>query len=146
MSGCLPRGVGRGRLGFEELAGVFAGAVLAYRGDLAVLVLAGSPAAAVLAGRGVRVIREGFADRGYTAAGRLVPRRRQGALITDPELVAERGWRLATREAIEADDGSALVLDVDSLCVHGDSPGAVTLARALRQSLAARSVEVAPFA
>lgn len=130
----------------EGLAGALADAVLAYHGDLAVLVLAGSPAAGILDDRGIRVIREGFADRGYTAAGRLVPRSRPGAVLTEPATVAERGWRIATGAAIEADDGSPLVLDVESLCVHGDTPGAVALAQALREVLTARSVEVAPFA
>ena len=130
----------------EGLAGALADAVLAYGGDLAVLVLAGSPAAAVLRDRGITVIREGFADRGYTAAGRLVPRSAPGAVLTDPAAVAERGWRIATGAAIAADDGAPLVLDVESLCVHGDTPGAVALARALREFLSARSVEVAPFA
>jgi 5-oxoprolinase (ATP-hydrolysing) subunit A len=130
----------------EALAGALADAVLAYRGDLAVLVLAGTPAAGVLADRGVRVVREGFADRGYTAAGRLVPRRQPGAVLTDPAAVAERGWRIATGAAIEADDGSSLVLDVESLCVHGDTPGAVALARALRELLAARAVPTGAFA
>lgn len=129
-----------------SMAGALADAVLAYGGDLAVLVLAGSPAADVLAQRGVRVVREGFADRAYTAAGRLVRRGRPGAVLTDAPAVAERGWRIATRAPIEAEDGSALVLDVDSLCVHGDTPGAVGLARELRAFLASRDVEVAPFA
>jgi UPF0271 protein len=130
----------------EELAAAFADALLAYGGDLAALVLAGSPAAEVVAKKGVRVVREGFADRGYTAGGRLVSRRLSGALITDPGAVAERGWRIATGAEIEAADGSPLVLAVDSLCVHGDTPGAVDLARALRAGLAAHSVPVAPFA
>ena len=130
----------------EGLAGALADAVLAYGNGLAVLVLAGSPAADVLRDRGITVIREGFADRGYTAAGRLVPRSRPGAVLTDPAAVAERGWRIATGAAIAADDGSPLILDVESLCVHGDTPGAVTLARALREFLSGRSVEVAPFA
>jgi 5-oxoprolinase (ATP-hydrolysing) subunit A len=130
----------------EGLAGALADAVLAYGGDLAVLVLAGSPAAVVLQRRGIRVIQEGFADRGYTAAGRLVPRSRAGAVLTDPAAVAERGWRIATGAAIAAADGSPLVLEVESLCVHGDTPGAVALATALREFLSARSVEVSPFA
>jgi UPF0271 protein len=128
-----------------DLAGALADAVLAYGGDLAVLALAGSPAEGVLADRGVRVVREGFADRAYTAAGRLVSRRSPGAVLTDPPAVAERGWRIATGAAIEAQDGSALVLDVESLCVHGDTPGAVGLARELRAFLASKDVEVAPF-
>jgi UPF0271 protein len=130
----------------EELAAAFAEALLAYGGDLAALVLAGSPAVAVLAGKGVRVVREGFADRGYSAAGRLVSRRQDGAVITDPAIVAERGWRIATGATIEAADGSPLVLEVDSLCVHGDTPGAADLARALHAALAGHAVQVAAFA
>jgi UPF0271 protein len=130
----------------EELASAFADALLTYGGDLPALVLAGSPAVEVLSNKGVRVVREGFADRGYTAAGRLVSRGQSGALITDPAMVAERGWRIATGAEIETADGSPLALEVDSLCVHGDTPGAVDLARALREGLADHSVPVAAFA
>lgn len=130
----------------EELAAAFADAVLAYGGDLAALVLAGSPAVNVLTDRGVRVVREGFADRGYTSQGRLVSRRQSGAVITDPAVVAERGWRIATGAEIQCAEGTPLVLAVDSLCVHGDTPGAVGLARALRAGLADHSVPVAAFA
>jgi 5-oxoprolinase (ATP-hydrolysing) subunit A len=130
----------------EELAAAFADAIVAYGGDLAALVLAGSPAVEVMRSKGVRVVREGFADRAYTAAGRLVSRKQPGAVITDPAAVAERGWRIATGAEIEAADGSPLVLEVDSLCVHGDTPGAVDLARALRDGLAGHSVPVAAFA
>jgi UPF0271 protein len=129
----------------EQLAAAFADAIVAYGDDLAALVLAGSPAVEVLRNKGVRVVREGFADRAYTAAGRLVSRKRSGAVITDPAVVADRGWRIATGAEIEA-DGSPLVLAVDSLCVHGDTPGAVDLARALRDGLASHSVQVAAFA
>jgi 5-oxoprolinase (ATP-hydrolysing) subunit A len=130
----------------EELAAALGDAIVAYGGDLAALVLAGSPAVEVLAEKGVRVVREGFADRGYTTAGRLVSRRQSGALITDPAAVAERGWRIASGAEIEAADGTPLVLQVDSLCVHGDTPGAVDLARALREGLADHSVQVGAFA
>ncbi|HEX3963602.1 MAG TPA: 5-oxoprolinase subunit PxpA [Trebonia sp.] len=130
----------------EQLSAAFADAIVAYGGDLAALVLAGSPAVEVVSNKGVRVVREGFADRAYTAAGRLVSRKQSGAVITDPAVVAERGWRIATGAEIEATDGSSLVLEVDSLCVHGDTPGAVDLARALRDGLASHSVPVAAFA
>ena len=130
----------------EQLAAAFADAIVAYGGDLAALVLAGSPAVEVLSNKGVRVVREGFADRAYTAVGRLVSRKQSGAVITDPAVVAERGWRIATGAEIEAADGSSLALEVDSLCVHGDTPGAVDLARALRDGLASHSVPVAAFA
>ncbi len=128
----------------ERLAGALADAVLAY-GDLAVLVLAGTPAVEVLQKRGVRVVREGFADRAYTPEGRLVSRREPGALITDPDAVAERSWRIASGQPVEASDGSQLIVDVDSICVHGDTPGAVELIRAVRRALADHAVEVAPF-
>jgi UPF0271 protein len=129
----------------EQMAAALGEAITSY-GGLAVLMLGGSPAADVLRDQGIQVVAEGFADRGYTAAGRLVPRRQPGAVLTDPAAVAERGWRIATGAAIAADDGSELVLDADSLCVHGDTPGAVELARELRALLTAREVEVAPFA
>jgi UPF0271 protein len=111
-----------------------------------VLALAGSPAVDVLRQQGLPVVAEGFADRGYTAAGRLVPRSQPGAVLTDPAAVAERGWRIATGAPIETEDGAPIVLQVGSLCVHGDTPGAVGLARELRAVLSARTVEVAAFA
>jgi UPF0271 protein len=130
----------------KQMAAALGQAITSYGGGLAVLMMGGSPAADALRDQGVRVVREGFADRGYTAAGRLVPRRQPGALLTDPAEAAERGWRIATGAAIAADDGTELVLGADSLCVHGDTPGAVELARELRALLTAREVEVAPFA
>jgi UPF0271 protein len=131
--------------GDQQLASALGQAVAAYDSGLSVLVLAGSPAAEVLRKQGLRVIAEGFADRGYSADGRLIPRGRPGAVLTDPAGVAERGWRIATGTPIEADDGSPMVLKVDSLCLHGDTPGAVDVARELRAVLSARAVEVAAF-
>jgi 5-oxoprolinase (ATP-hydrolysing) subunit A len=129
----------------QDLADAMADAVAAYGGHLAVLALAGSPAVEMLADRGVRVVREGFADRAYTAAGRLVSRRQPGAVITDPELVAARGLRLASGAPVEAIDGSEVTVGIDSLCVHGDTPGAVELARHLRKALLGQGIEVRPF-
>jgi UPF0271 protein len=132
--------------GDERLAAALGQAVAAYNTGLSVLALAGSPAVDVLRQQGLRVVAEGFADRGYTAGGRLVPRSQPGAVLTDPAAVAERGWRIATGAPIEAEDGAPIVLEVGSLCVHGDTPGAVDLARELRAVLSARTVEVAAFA
>ena len=131
--------------GDQQLAGALGQAVAAYNSDLSVLVLAGSPAVEVLRHQGLRVVPEGFADRGYSPDGRLIPRGQPGAVLTDPAGVAERGWRIATGTPIEAHDGSAIVLAVDSLCVHGDTPGAVDVVRELRAVLSARAVEVAAF-
>lgn len=130
----------------EDLAAALADAVISYGGDLAVLALAGSRAVDVLAARGVRVVREGFADRAYTPSGHLVSRREPGAVITDPETVAARGVRLASGAPVGAIDGSEVTVEIESLCVHGDTPGAVELARRLRKALAGRGIEIAPFA
>jgi UPF0271 protein len=130
----------------RELAAAYGRAVLAYRGDLAVLALAGSPAIDVLQALGLRVVPEAFADRAYTAEGRLVSRRREGAVLTDPARVTERARRMAGGRPIESIDGSPLTLSPESLCVHGDTPGSVDLARAIRRALANDSVQVTAFA
>ena len=128
------------------LCAAFADALLAHRSPLAVLALAHSPAVEILRARGIPVVAEAFADRAYTAAGRLVARSRPGAVIDDADVVAERAWRIACGEPIESVDGTPLRLVAGSLCVHGDSPGAVTLARAVRRALAAHAIEIAAFA
>jgi 5-oxoprolinase (ATP-hydrolysing) subunit A len=130
----------------EMLAAALAEAIAAYGGGLAALVLAGSPAAEVIADRGIRVVGEGFADRAYTPEGRLLPRRMPGAVITDPARVAERGARIAAGQPISAHDGTPLTIEADSICVHSDTEGALTLAAALRQALDGADVECRPFA
>ena len=130
----------------ETLAAALADAVDAYGGELAVLVLAGSPAARMLSQRGTRVIREGFADRAYTPGGRLLSRREPGAVITDPAEVARRGVRLAAGLPIAAHDGTQIVVEADSICVHSDTDGALPLAAALRGALAEAGIECRPFA
>jgi UPF0271 protein len=129
----------------ETLALALAEAVAAYDDSLAVLVLAGSAAADAIGGRGLRVAREGFADRAYTPAGRLVSRREPGAVITDPAQAAARGAAIAAGQPVTASDGSQITVGADSICVHGDTAGAVTLATALRQGLADAGIECRPF-
>ncbi len=89
---------------------------------------------------------EGFADRGYTADGTLVPRRDPGALVHDPAQVAARAVRMAAEGLVEAVDGTVVPVAVESVCVHGDTPGAVELARAVRAALTAAGLGPAPFA
>ena len=127
------------------LAGALGDAIGAYGGGLAVLTLAGSRSVDVLRRAGLHVLQEGFADRAYTPDGRLVPRRLPGAVIVDPAVVADRGRRLAAGEPIADHGGGELVLEVDSLCVHSDTPGALELAVALRQALEDAGVAVARF-
>jgi UPF0271 protein len=132
--------------GDETLAGAFGDALLAYGGDLPALVLAGSPAVAVLRAQGVRVVGEGFADRGYTPDGRLAGRGLPGAVITEPAVVAERARRIAGGQPVAATDGSLRLIEADSICIHGDTPGAVELAGAVRRALAAHDISVQSFA
>jgi len=100
-----------------------------------VLALAASPFVAWARAAGHRVLAEGFADRGYRADGALVPRADPGALLHDPAEVAARAVRLAKEGRVLAADGTDLELDVDTLCLHGDAPGAAARARALRAAL-----------
>jgi UPF0271 protein len=92
------------------------------------------------------VVSEGFADRAYTPAGRLLSRREPGAVITDPAEVAARGTRLAAGLPVTAHDGTEIVVEAGSICVHGDTEGAVELAAGLRRALAGAGIECRPFA
>ncbi|MCV2447802.1 LamB/YcsF family protein [Paracoccus sp. DMF] len=113
---------------------------------LALMGLAGSQILAQAAEAGLPTIAEAFADRGYRPDGQLVSRRDPGALLHDPEAIAARMLRLATEGEIEAADGSVLRLRADSICVHGDSPGAVAMAARIRAVLLAGGVTIAAFA
>lgn len=128
-----------------EQAGAVVDAVARYDPSLAVLGLPGSALLERADRAGLRGVTEGFADRGYTAEGTLVPRDRPGALIEDPAVVAERAVRMAVDGEVVAVDGSRVAVDVASVCVHGDTPGAVELARAVRTALTAAGITVAAF-
>jgi len=95
---------------------------------------------------GVAVAGEAFVDRAYEPDGRLVPRGVPGAVIHDVDAVCERTLRLATRHEVVAADGTLVRVDARSLCVHGDTPGAVSLAAAVRRTLEGAGVDLAPFA
>lgn len=118
----------------------------AFGGDLALMGLPGSLVLDLAEGAGIRTVREAFADRGYRADGTLVPRRDPGAVLHDPGVVTARMVRLATEGVIEAVDGSLIRPDADSICLHGDTPGAVELARAVRAALEGAGVRIASFA
>lgn len=91
---------------------------------------------------GLPFVREAFLDRGYLPGGGLVPRSHPGALLDDAVRVAERAVRLASEGVVEAVDGSIVEVEAASLCVHGDSPGAVAMARAVRAALDEAGVHV----
>lgn len=91
---------------------------------------------------GLSFMREAFLDRAYTPGGALVPRGEPGALLHDPDAVAERALRLVLEGVVEAVDGTPVVADAASLCLHGDTPAAVAMARAVRAALDREGVTV----
>ena len=95
---------------------------------------------------GLRTVREAFADRGYDTFGQLLPRDAPGALVTDLAAVAERAVRMAVKGEVATDDGSVVLVSTESICVHGDTPGAVEIARTVRTALENAGVELSPFA
>jgi len=111
--------------------------------DLPIL---GLPGSRLLRAAGDSGVPEAFADRGYTPEGTLVPRREPGALLPDTDAVVARALRLAERGEIVAVDGTVLRTGARSLCLHGDTPGAVGHARAVRAALTGAGVEPTPFA
>ena len=114
--------------------------------NLALVALAGSPLVRWAQDAGLRVIAEAFADRAYTPQGALVSRREPGAVLHDSALVASRMLRLVRDGVVEAVDGSLASVQAQSICVHGDSPGAVAMARAVRMALESDGVVVRSFA
>ena len=110
------------------------------------LILFGLPGSPMLeAGRaaGLRVAAEGFADRAYEPNGLLTPRSRSGAVIHDVDAVVARAVRMVTDGVVLTPDDEEVPLRVDTICVHGDTPGAAELARRIRDALGRRGVEVA---
>jgi UPF0271 protein len=129
----------------EGQAGAVVAAVAAYDSSLPVLGLPGSALLRLAAEAGLRAVPEAFADRGYAADGTLVPRGRPGALVTSADEVAARVVRLVREGLVTSVDGVDVPVAAESVCLHGDTPGAVDLARAVRAALAAAEVEVAAF-
>jgi len=129
----------------EQAAAVVA-AVADHASSLPLLGLPRSVLLATAERQGVPVVAEAFADRAYTPMGTLVSRRESGAVLHDPEQVAGRVVRLVTEGVVTAVDGTQVELEADSVCVHGDSPGAVAMATAVRRALEAAGVRLSAFA
>jgi len=129
----------------EAQAEAVADAVRRYDPSLPVLGLPGSVWLAVAEGAGLTPVVEAFADRAYTPEGTLVSRREPGAVLHDPDVVAERTVRMATRHEVATADGTVIAVHAGSVCVHGDSAGAVAMATSVRLGLEAAGVRVAPF-
>ncbi|WP_205703133.1 LamB/YcsF family protein [Janibacter indicus] len=130
----------------EEQAAAVVEAVVQYDRSLPVLGLPGSAWLRLAEEAGLTTVGEAFADRAYTPEGRLVSRREPGAVLHEPDEIAQRCVRIATEGELVAVDGSVVPAPAGSLCVHGDSPGAVEIARRVRAGLDAAGVGVSPFA
>ncbi len=113
-------------------------------GGLAVMAPPGSELLRAAAAAGLPVIREGFADRAYLPDGRLAPRGDRGAVFNEPARAARQAVELAVKRGVEAAGGAWLPLEVDTICVHADTPGAARVAQAVRAALREGGVEVAP--
>ena len=120
-------------------------AIKAINPGLVLMALAGSPLIDWARAAGLTVVAEAFADRAYMPDGALVSRREPGAVLHDPALIAQRMLQLVQHGTVEAVDGSQVRIEADSICVHGDSPGAVAMARALRQRFEQEGVQIASF-
>jgi UPF0271 protein len=133
-------------VGHEEQAAAVVRAVVEYSPGLPVLGLPGSAWLRLAAKAGLPVVAEAFADRAYTPQGTLVPRRLPGAVLHDADEIARRCLAMATGSPITDVEGGALLLHPDSICVHGDTPGAVEIARRVRAELTGAGVGLASFA
>jgi UPF0271 protein len=142
-----PHGALYHRTGVDEVqARALVAAVRTYDPTLPVLGQIGSVLLRIAESEGLGTVGEGFADRGYRSDGRLVPRGEPGAVLEDPDEVAARVVRMAVEGVVVADDGGVVSVSARSVCTHGDSPGAVAMARATRAALEAAGVELASFA
>ncbi|MFJ2353249.1 LamB/YcsF family protein [Glutamicibacter sp. NPDC087673] len=121
-------------------------AIKAFGTDLPVLLLPGSVALQKAEAAGLRGVAEAFADRNYTPEGTLVSRRESNAVLHDPAQVTENMVRLATEGTIVAVDGSTIKMEAESICLHGDTAGAVAMASAVRAGLEHAGVQIRSFA
>ena len=129
----------------ESMAMAICEAALEVDPDVIMLALAGSRWAEVAEDAGLRVAREIFADRALNADGTLVSRSLPGSVIHDTNAVVDRSLRMVTEGEAIAVTGEVIEVRADSLCLHGDTPGAVELARALKQALVEEDVAIVPL-
>ncbi|MUZ71557.1 5-oxoprolinase subunit PxpA [Agrobacterium vitis] len=120
-------------------------AIKAIDTSLVLMGLAGAPILDLARTSGLSVVAEAFADRAYTPLGQLVSRREAGAVLQDAEKIASRMVQLARQGTLEAIDGSVIKVEAQSICVHGDSPGAVAIAQEIRRRFEAEGIAVQPF-
>ena len=141
-----PHGALYNRIAVDHvLARAVAQTIALYRRDLILVGLPNSAIERAALAAGVAFAREVFADRAYNTDGSLVSRRVPGALVNDPAQVARRAVRMVLRGKVTTIGGGELDLQVDTICIHGDTPGAVELARMVRSALEANGIAVLPL-
>ena len=121
-------------------------AIQSVDAQLSLVVLAGSPLIGWAKEAGLQTVAEAFADRAYHSDGSLVSRREAGAVLHDPDIVAQRVVQMIVEGGIESVEGKFTPIQADSICVHGDSAGAVDMARRIRQRLDEEGILVQAFA
>ncbi len=130
----------------REQAAAIAAAVVSYDPRIPLLTLPGSATEAAAEEVRLQTVTEAIADRGYADDGSLVPLGQPGALVTDPAAVAARAVAMVTEGAVDTVEGHRVEVSPRSVCVHGDTPGAVHIASAVRAALERAGVAVTPFA
>jgi UPF0271 protein len=129
----------------EQQATAVVDAIVSLDPSLALVCLPESEVAQLAEAEGLRFVPEAFADRAYRSDGTLVPRSEPGAVLHDPLEIAERMRRLALEGVITSIGGDELALTAETICVHGDTPGAVQIARAVREALTDAGLTIGPF-
>ena len=133
----------------EDVARAIADAIVSVDSELMFVALAGAKGELMTRiGEkvGLKVVYEAFPDRAYSPEGTLVSRRLPGAVIKDPQEVSRRALKMAKDGEVVTVDGTSIPLDVQTLCVHGDTPTAVDLVKHIRETLEAEGVALAPMA
>jgi 5-oxoprolinase (ATP-hydrolysing) subunit A len=130
----------------EQQAGAVVAALLAVDPGLPLMVLPNSEIQRQAEAAGLRTVAEAFADRAYNADGTLVSRREPGAVLHEVDDVVEHVLRIANDGVVRATDGSLVPVSAESICLHGDTPGAVAMARAVRSALNDAGISVQSFA
>lgn len=128
------------------IAEAVAAAVKAVDRTLVLVVLPRSAIERAGEASGLPLAREVFADRAYEDDATLMSRKKPGSVLHDPDQVAERALRMVADRAVVSASGKVIPVGVDTICIHGDSPGAVAMARAVRAKLAAAGIDIAAFA
>jgi UPF0271 protein len=129
----------------DMTARAIASAIKAVDRDLIFVVLANSKLVTAGDAAGLPMAHEIFADRAYEDDGSLVSRRKPGAVLHDPAAIAKRVVQMVQDGAVTSISGKVIKMRMDTVCIHGDTPGAVEIGRGVRQALKENGIEVAPF-